>query len=47
MTMKTEGRKAFPKVLIVDDEPSSLELLDVYLSEKGYEISCAVDGRNA
>jgi len=45
MTMKTEGRKAFPKVLIVDDEPSSLELLDVYLSEKGYEISCAVDGR--
>jgi len=43
--MKTEGRKAFPKVLIVDDEPSSLELLEVYLSEKGYEISCAVDGR--
>jgi len=45
MTMKTEGRKTFPKVLIVDDEPSSLELLEVYLSEKGYEISCAVDGR--
>jgi len=43
--MKTEDRKAFPKVLIVDDEPSSLELLEVYLSEKGYEISCAVDGR--
>lgn len=33
------------KVLIVDDEPSSLELLEVYLSEKGYEVDCAVNGR--
>jgi two-component system, NtrC family, response regulator AtoC len=33
------------RILIVDDEPSSLELLEVYLSEKGYEIGCAVDGR--
>lgn len=32
------------RVLIVDDEPSSLELLEVYLSEKGYEVDCAVDG---
>ena len=38
------GRKTPAKVLIVDDEPSSLELLEVYLSEKGYEICCAVDG---
>lgn len=31
--------------MIVDDEPSSLELLEVYLSEKGYEIDCAINGR--
>ncbi len=31
-------------MLIVDDELSCLELLEVYLSEKGYEICCAVDG---
>lgn len=41
-----DGRRTVPaRVLIVDDEPSSLELLEVYLSEKGYEVSCAVDGR--
>ena len=33
------------KILIVDDEPSSLELLDVYLREKGFDIECAVNGQ--
>ena len=33
------------RILIVDDEPSSLELLDVYLSEKGYGVACAINGR--
>ena len=33
------------RILIVDDEPSSLELLEVYLREKGYEVRCAKDGR--
>ena len=33
------------RVLIVDDEPSSLELLEVYLSEKGYEVGCAMNGK--
>ena len=32
------------RILIVDDEPSALELLEVYLSEKGYEVSCAMSG---
>ncbi len=44
MTRIAPGNKS-ARVLIVDDEPSSLELLEVYLSEKGYEISCAVNGR--
>ncbi len=33
------------RILIVDDEPSSLELLEVYLREKGYEVRCAKDGK--
>jgi len=33
------------RILIVDDEPSSLELLEVYLSEKGYDVACAMDGK--
>lgn len=33
------------RILIVDDELSSLELLEGYLSEKGYDICCAKNGR--
>lgn len=33
------------KILIVDDEPSSLELLEVYLRDKGFGIACAVNGQ--
>jgi len=44
MDKRTENKKTPPKVLIVDDEPSSLELLEVYLAERGYDVSCAVDG---
>lgn len=40
MSSKTEFR-----ILIVDDEPSSLELLEVYLHDKGYDIECAVNGK--
>ncbi len=42
---KTDPAHRSARVLIVDDEPSSLELLEVYLSEKGYDIVCAVNGR--
>lgn len=41
----TRHNPGHAKVLIVDDEPSSLELLEVYLSEKGYTVSCAIDGK--
>jgi len=34
-----------PKILIVDDEPTSLELLEGYLSDKGYFIECAKNGK--
>jgi two-component system, NtrC family, response regulator AtoC len=33
------------RILIVDDEASSLELLGTYLKEQGYSISCAEDGK--
>ncbi|MBW2039949.1 MAG: sigma-54-dependent Fis family transcriptional regulator [Deltaproteobacteria bacterium] len=31
------------RVLIIDDEPSLLESLDMYLNERGYEVKCALD----
>ena len=33
------------RILVVDDEPSSLELLEVYLKEKGYQVACAMTGQ--
>src|SRR5258708_7348045 len=36
-----------PKVLIVDDEPSTVELLRVYLSMKGFQVICAYSGSEA
>jgi len=35
---------AKPTLLIVDDEPSSLELLEGYLRDKGFHVACAVTG---
>lgn len=35
---------AKPTLLIVDDEPSSLELLEGYLTDKGFTVACAVTG---
>ncbi len=32
------------KILIVDDDPSTLNLLQTFLSEKGFEIATASDG---
>ncbi len=32
------------RILIIDDEPSALELLVGYLSEKGYEVYCGMSG---
>ncbi|MCX7966218.1 MAG: sigma-54 dependent transcriptional regulator [Syntrophorhabdaceae bacterium] len=33
-----------PRILIVDDEPTSLELLEGYLSDKGFNVQCAKNG---
>ncbi len=33
------------RILVVDDEPSSLELLEMHLSERDFEVACAVDGK--
>ena len=30
------------KVLIIDDEPSLLESLNMYLTERGYDVQCAL-----
>lgn len=37
--------KVQTRILIVDDEPSSLELLETYLLEKGYAVGCAINGQ--
>jgi CheY-like chemotaxis protein len=36
-----------PRILVVDDNPTNLEVLQVRLSAQGYEIVTAVDGEDA
>jgi len=36
-----------PRVLVVDDEPDALELLQAFLEAKGYEVLTASDGEEA
>lgn len=38
---------ATKKILIVDDEPQIVELLDTYLSKEGYAVATAKDGEEA
>ncbi|HTY23631.1 MAG TPA: sigma 54-interacting transcriptional regulator [Desulfomonilaceae bacterium] len=33
------------RILIVDDEPSALEVLEMHLTENGFEVNSAVDGK--
>ncbi len=41
-----EGRvEENPKILVVDDDPMTLELVEAYLSPKGYKVICASNGR--
>jgi CheY-like chemotaxis protein len=35
------------RILVADDDPNSLELVQVYLESKGYEVSAAGDGNRA
>ncbi len=37
---------AASKILIADDNPTNVELLEAYLSEQPYEIAVATDGRD-
>ena len=36
-----------PRVLVVDDEPDAVELLQEFLTAKGYEVCTAEDGEEA
>ena len=36
-----------PHILVVDDEPSMLELLEVLLAKEGYKVTCAKNGQDA
>ena len=36
-----------PRVLVVDDEPDAVELLQAFLASKGYEVITAQDGEEA
>ena len=36
-----------PRILVVDDNPTNLEVLQVRLSAQGYEVVTAVDGEDA
>jgi len=36
-----------PKILVVDDEPSMREFLEIMLEKEGYQVVCAADGEQA
>jgi two-component system response regulator PilR (NtrC family) len=36
-----------PRILVVDDEESIREFLEIMLKKEGYEVTCAFDGQNA
>ncbi|MBM3460370.1 MAG: response regulator, partial [Armatimonadetes bacterium] len=35
------------RILVVDDEPSMIRLVEVHLSRAGYEVATALDGHSA
>jgi len=36
-----------PRILVAEDDPASLEIVQVYLESKGYKVSAAPDGNRA
>ena len=36
-----------PRILVVDDEESIREFLDIMLRKEGYDVTCAEDGQQA
>jgi CheY-like chemotaxis protein len=47
MRPETPARRGQPAVLVVDDDPELLRLLDEQLSESGFRVVTAVDGADA
>jgi DNA-binding response OmpR family regulator len=45
--VSTETAKAKKKILIVDDEPAILKILNIKLRISGYEVVVALDGQEA
>jgi CheY-like chemotaxis protein len=41
------GEEVMARILVVDDEPDSVELLEEFLTSKGYEVATASDGEEA
>lgn len=44
MQPSSQANAAVPRVLIAEDNPQGVELLEAYLSDSGYEIQTACDG---
>ncbi|MGH7905053.1 MAG: response regulator [Candidatus Binataceae bacterium] len=47
MEKSSAGRMPGKKILIVDDEIATLEVLEFLLTDEGYQITSAIDGRQA
>jgi two-component system, NtrC family, response regulator PilR len=43
----TESGKSIPRILVVDDERSMREFLEIMLQKDGYIVQCAEDGKSA
>jgi CheY-like chemotaxis protein len=44
---KVSRRVSGSRILVAEDDPASLELVQVYLESRGYEVAVAVDGNRA
>jgi CheY-like chemotaxis protein len=38
---------SLPRILVAEDDPASLELVQTYLESKGYQVGVALDGNRA
>jgi len=41
------NRSIRPRILVIDDEPDLLEILELELREVGYDVTCACSGQDA
>lgn len=47
LTSKLPQPDSLPTILVVEDDPSSSELMQIYLTQSGYNVDCAYDGEEA